>query len=51
MGSEMCLRDSYIREENFGIRLENDVLVTDDKPFDLMENIPLEAEEIENLMN
>ena len=46
-----CEPGIYIREENLGIRLENDVLVTDDKPFDLMENIPLEAEEIENLMN
>ena len=46
-----CEPGIYIREENLGIRLENDVLVTDDKPFDLMENIPLEAEEIESLMN
>lgn len=41
----------YIREENLGIRLENDVLITNNKPFDLMKNIPLEAEEIEELMN
>ena len=41
----------YIREENLGIRLENDVLITNDKPFDLMKNIPLEADEIEELMN
>lgn len=41
----------YIREENLGIRLENDVLITNDKPFDLMANIPLEADEIEELMN
>lgn len=42
----------YIREEALGIRLENDVVVTNDgEPFDLMKNIPLEAEEIEDLMN
>jgi Xaa-Pro aminopeptidase len=41
----------YIREENLGIRLENDILITEDGQFDLMANIPLEAEEIEDLMN
>lgn len=42
----------YIRDENLGIRLENDVVVTNNgAPFDLMKNIPLEAEEIEDLMN
>ena len=46
-----CEPGIYIREESLGIRLENDILVTNDKPFDLMQNIPLEAEEIESLMN
>jgi Xaa-Pro aminopeptidase len=46
-----CEPGIYIREENIGIRLENDILLTDDKPFDLMKNIPIEAEEIEELMN
>lgn len=41
----------YIGEENLGIRLENDVLITADGQHDLMRNIPLEAEEIEDLMN
>lgn len=41
----------YIREENFGIRLENDVVITSGGNDDLMKNIPLEAEEIEELMN
>ena len=41
----------YIREENLGIRLENDILITNDGQHDLMTNIPLEAEEIEDLMN
>jgi len=41
----------YIPEEGFGIRLENDIVVTDDGPIDLMADIPIEAEEIEALMN
>jgi len=41
----------YIREEKLGIRLENNVLITDSGNNDLMKNIPLEAEEIEQLMN
>lgn len=41
----------YIREESLGIRLENDVVITKDGTFDLMRNIPIEADEIEDLMN
>jgi Xaa-Pro aminopeptidase len=41
----------YIREEAMGIRLENDVVIGKDGNFDLMRNIPIEAEEIEALMN
>ena len=41
----------YIREENLGIRLENNVVITADGLEDLMGNIPIEAEEIEELMN
>ena len=41
----------YIPEENLGIRLENDVVITEDGLLDLMNNIPIEAEEIEELMN
>lgn len=40
----------YIPEEGFGIRLENDIVVTEDGPIDLMADIPIEAEEIEALM-
>jgi len=40
----------YIREENMGIRLENDIIITEDGYIDLMEDIPIEAEEIEDLM-
>ena len=46
-----CEPGIYILEENLGIRLENDLVITNDKPFDLMSNIPLEADEIEDLMN
>jgi Xaa-Pro aminopeptidase len=41
----------YIREERLGIRLENDVVITSDGITDLTKNIPIEAEEIEELMN
>ena len=40
----------YIREEGLGVRLENDIVIGKDKNFDLMGNIPIEAEEIEELM-
>lgn len=46
-----CEPAIYIREERIGIRLENDILVTDDGPIDLMKHIPIEADEIEELMN
>ena len=45
-----CEPGIYIPEENLGIRLENDILVTENGPKDLMANIPLEADEIEALM-
>ena len=41
----------YIREENLGIRLENDIAITKDGFHDLMAHIPLEAEAIEEAMN
>ncbi len=40
----------YIREEGIGIRLENDFVIGKKANLDLMKNIPLEAEEIEQLM-
>lgn len=40
----------YIPEEGFGIRLENDWLITENGNRNLMVNIPIEAEEIEELM-
>ena len=41
----------YIKAENFGVRLENTVLVTETGQRDLMADIPIEADEIEALMN
>ncbi|MEJ2584576.1 MAG: aminopeptidase P N-terminal domain-containing protein [Robiginitalea sp.] len=42
----------YIPEEGFGIRLEDDVVIQEEgEPVNLMENIPIEAGEIEELMN
>lgn len=41
----------YIQEEGLGIRLENNIVIQDNGYFDLMGNIPIEAEEIEVLMN
>ena len=40
----------YLPEEGFGIRLENDIVVTNGAPLDLMADIPVEADEIEALM-
>ena len=41
----------YIKEEKFGVRLENNVVIGKSKNIDLMKNIPIEAEEIEGIMN
>lgn len=42
----------YIPEEKMGIRIEDDVVVNKSgEPFNLMRNIPIEIEEIEELMN
>jgi len=46
-----CEPAIYIPDEGLGIRLENDILITEKGPVDLMENIPMEADEIEDLMN
>lgn len=41
----------YIPEEGFGVRLEDDVVIQEKgEPFNLMGNIPIEADEIESLM-
>ncbi len=41
----------YIREEGFGIRLENDVLIKEGGNIDLMADIPIEADDIEERMS
>jgi Xaa-Pro aminopeptidase len=46
-----CEPGIYIREEGLGIRLENNLLITDKGTVNLMKNIPIHWEEIETLMN
>ncbi len=46
-----CEPGIYIPEENLAIRIENDILITENGPVDLFQNIPMEADEIEELMN
>jgi len=46
-----CEPGIYIPEENIGIRLENNIVITENGIQDLMQNIPIEADEIEELMN
>ena len=42
----------YIKKENFGIRLEDDVVINEaGPPTNLMQDIPIEIEEIEQMMN
>ena len=42
----------YLPDERFGVRLEDDVVIHKyDEPINLMKNIPIEIEEIEDLMN
>ena len=45
-----CEPGIYIPEEKLGIRLENNILITENGIEDLMTNIPIEIEEIEALM-
>lgn len=46
-----CEPGIYIQEEGLGIRLENNILITKDGNIDLMADIPVEADEIESIMN
>jgi len=46
-----CEPGIYLPEENIGIRLENDILITENGNEDLMTNIPIEVEEVETLMH
>lgn len=45
-----CEPAIYIEAEGIGVRLENDIVV-DDEPIDLMAGIPIEIDEIEELMS
>jgi Xaa-Pro aminopeptidase len=40
----------YLPKEGFGVRLEDDILITPDGNVNLMGDIPIEAAEIEALM-
>jgi Xaa-Pro aminopeptidase len=46
-----CEPGIYIREEGIGVRIENDILITDQGPLDLTQDIPREADEIEKVMS
>lgn len=47
-----CEPGIYIPEEGLGIRLEDDLVVQEKgEPFNLMRDIPIEADEIEDIMN
>ena len=47
-----CEPGIYIPEENLGVRLEDDLLVRDgEEPLNLMKHIPIEVDEIEEIMN
>jgi Xaa-Pro aminopeptidase len=45
-----CEPGIYIPEENLGIRLENDILITTKEPIDLMAAIPVDLLDIEEAM-
>ena len=40
----------YIEEEGIGVRIENDIIITEEKPIDLSSNILKTVEDIEALM-
>ncbi len=46
-----CEPGIYIPAEKIGVRIENNILITEKGNVDLMKNIPIEADEIEELMN
>lgn len=45
-----CEPGIYIREEGIGIRIENDLLITEGEPVNLFEGLPIEVDEIEAAM-
>ena len=46
-----CEPGIYIPEENIGVRIEDNIVITEDSHINLMKNIPIEVEEIEDLMH
>ncbi|MEZ4452235.1 MAG: M24 family metallopeptidase, partial [Nannocystaceae bacterium] len=48
-----CEPGIYIQEEGIGVRIENNILITENGPLDLMDEIkmPIEVEEIEQFMS
>jgi len=46
-----CEPGIYIKEEGIGIRIENDVVITENGLLDFMSNFPREVDEIEDAMN
>ena len=46
-----CEPGIYIQEEGLGIRLENNLVIQTGSNINLMKNIPMDWEEIEDLMN
>lgn len=46
-----CEPGLYLAEEGFGVRLENTILIGENENTDLMADIPIEADEIEELMS
>lgn len=46
-----CEPGIYVLEEGIGVRIENDILITNNGPKDLMESIPIEVEHIEDIMS
>jgi len=46
-----CEPGIYIREDGIGIRLENNLLITESAPINLMANIPIDIDDIEALMS
>lgn len=47
-----CEPGIYIKEEGIGVRIENQILITDQGPVDMMDavNMPIEVDEIEDFM-
>jgi Xaa-Pro aminopeptidase len=41
----------YLPDEGFGVRLEDDIVVTEDGPVNLMAKVPVETDEIESIMS